>query len=82
MRRTKHAVRKWYGEIFRIPAREGGAMGNCMFCKFSQWVPDRKRKRWNAVDRAAAMVRAHVRKAHPDKILKIWRANDSTKENQ
>lgn len=75
-RRTKHAIRKWYGEIFRIPPREGGALGHCAFCKFSLWVPDRARKHWNAVDRAAAAVRSHVQKKHGDKCLKIWKAND------
>ena len=71
-RRTKHAVRKWYGEIFRIPPREGGGLGHCMFCPWSVWIPDRARKNWNAVDRAAAAVRAHVHQAHKDKILKVW----------
>jgi len=71
-RRTKHAVRKWYGEIFRIPPREGGALGHCAFCSKSVWIPDRARKSWNAVDRAAAAIQTHVRLAHPDKILKVW----------
>lgn len=71
-RRTKHAVRRWYGEVFRVPPKEGGALAYCMFCKQSYWFPDRKRPAWNAVDRAGAALRAHVRKVHPDNCLKFW----------
>jgi hypothetical protein len=34
-RRTKHAIRKWYGEIYRIPPKAGGALAHCMFCPWS-----------------------------------------------
>ena len=40
--------------------------------QWSVWLPDRARKDWNSVDRAAAAVRLHVRKVHPEKCLKIW----------
>jgi hypothetical protein len=70
-RRTKHAIRTWYGETFRIPPKEGGALAHCNFCSWSTWMPDRVFKNWNAVDRANAAVRAHVRRIHPDKGLKI-----------
>ena len=73
MRRTKHAVRRWFGEIYRIPPKEGGALATCAFCSFSTWIPDRKRKKWNAVDRATASIRSHVKKIHPDKELKLCR---------
>lgn len=72
MRRTKHAVRRWYGEVFRIPPKEGGALAHCRFCSKSYWIPDSGRRNWNAVDRGGAALRAHVRKVHPDKCLKIW----------
>lgn len=69
-RRTKHAVRRWYGEIYRIPPKSGGALAHCAFCSWSEWVEDNKRARWNAVDRANAAVRGHVHKSHPERCLK------------
>ena len=70
-RRTKHAVRKSYGEIFRIPAKAGGGLAHCAFCSFSVFIEDRARPKWNSVDRAGAAIRTHVRRAHPDKCLKF-----------
>jgi hypothetical protein len=70
-RRTRFATRKWYGEVFRIPPREGGALAHCNFCSWSRWFPDRERKKWNSFDRANQAVKKHVETVHPDKCLKI-----------
>ena len=68
MRVTKRAIRKYYGEIHHVAPSEGGAFANCRFCQWGQFYPDRERKHWNAVDRAHAALRSHIRKVHADKL--------------
>lgn len=63
-RHTKQRRRAFFGEVYRIPPKEGGALAQCSYCSWSRWFPDRARKRWNAVDRGFAALTAHVRTAH------------------
>jgi hypothetical protein len=58
-----------YGDVVRIPPAKGGAVAHCKFCHWSAFVEDRKRKKWNSIDRAAAKLRAHFRRKHSDKIV-------------
>lgn len=63
-RRTKQRRREFFGEVFRIPPKEGGALAQCSYCPWSRWFPDRIRKRWNSFDRASAALTHHVRSCH------------------
>ncbi len=63
-RRVRHG---YFGFVRRTPKQESGAIAQCSFCEWGCWVAERKRKKWSALDRAAAKLRAHERTAHQDK---------------
>jgi hypothetical protein len=63
-RRTKQKRQEFFGEVFRIPPKEGGALAQCSYCPWSRWFPDRARKQWNSVDRGFAALQGHVRTVH------------------
>lgn len=69
----KRVRREICGIVRRIPPTEAGALAQCIFCEWGRFFPDRKRKRWNSVDRAAAALRGHERKSHQDKLPQIWK---------
>jgi len=68
MRRVK---REFYGVVARIPPQQPGALAQCAFCEWGRFFPDRKRKRYSALARAAASLRAHARRLHADKFLQF-----------
>jgi hypothetical protein len=67
----KRIRRAFYGTAFYIAPRAGGALAQCAFCEWGRFFPDRKRKRYSSVSRAAAAVRGHAKRMHADKFLKI-----------
>ena len=75
-RRTKLVRREVCGIVRRVPPQKGGAVAHCIFCQWGGFIPDNARSRWNAVDRAAAALRGHERKVHPDKLLHITTAKE------
>jgi hypothetical protein len=68
MKRIHRAV---YGTAFYIAPRAGGALAQCAFCEWGRFFPDRKRKRYSSVARAAAAVRGHAKRMHAEKFLKF-----------
>jgi len=76
MRRVK---RESFGIVRRIPPHRGGALAQCTFCEWGRFFEDSKRKRYSAVARGAASLRAHARLVHPDKLLKITTAEEFLK---
>lgn len=67
----KRIRREFYGLVARIPPHVPGALAQCAFCEWGRFFPDRKRKHWGAVDRAAAALRGHARVYHADKFLRV-----------
>ena len=63
-KRIRHRRKEFFGDVFRIPPKEGGALAQCSYSPWSRWFPDRARKRWNSVDRGFAALTAHVRACH------------------
>ena len=68
MRRTH---KEFFGRVNRIAPRAGGALAQCAFCEWGRYFPDRKRKRYSALSRAAASLRAHAKREHSDRFLNV-----------
>lgn len=60
------------GSVFRVPAQKAGAMACCAYCDFGRFFPANKRKKGSAFSRAKRGLEGHVKKAHPDKAIKVW----------
>jgi len=68
---VKRIKREFYGIVSRIPPHVPGALTQCAFCEWGRFFADRKRKKWNSMDRAAAALRGHARRVHPEKFLRF-----------
>jgi hypothetical protein len=73
---VKRVKREFYGVVARIPPQKPGALAQCAFCEWGRFFPDRKRKRYSALARAAASLRAHARKVHRDKFVRFSTAEE------
>jgi hypothetical protein len=69
---SRRVVRDYYGVVNRIGPRDTGALASCRFCEWGHFAKDNKRKKWSAMARAAASLRAHTKKAHADKLPLLW----------
>ena len=69
-KRTR-VYRDYYGAVLRVSPRETGALAQCRFCQWGNFVRDNSRKHFSAMARAAASLRAHTRLEHPDKLPKL-----------
>jgi hypothetical protein len=69
---SRRIVRSHYGTVGRIGPRQTGALAQCRFCQWGKFVADNKRKRYSAMARAAASLREHTRRSHPEKLPKLW----------
>jgi hypothetical protein len=69
---SRRVVRGHYGVVSRIGPRETGALACCRFCEWGHFAKDNKRKKWSAMARAAASLRAHTKKNHADKLPKLF----------
>lgn len=68
----RRVVRSYYGTVLRIAPRETGALAQCRFCVWGNFIRDNARKRYSAMARAAASLREHTKQEHPDKLPKLW----------
>lgn len=68
----RRVVRDYYGVVQKITPRETGALAQCKFCEWGHFVADKKRRRLSAMACAAAALREHTRRAHPEKLPKLW----------
>jgi len=68
----RRIVRSLYGTVLRIAPRETGALAQCRFCVWGNFIKDNARKRYSAMARASASLREHIRIEHTDKLPKIW----------
>lgn len=75
----RRIVREGCGTVVRIPPVESGALAQCAFCQWGRFFPDRKRKHWNAVDRAAAALRGHAKRSHADRFVHVTTAEEFSK---
>jgi hypothetical protein len=71
MNRRRRVYRFFYGIAAQIPPHKSGALAQCAFCQWGKFFPDNKRAKYSAAARAAASLRAHARKSHPDRFLKF-----------
>lgn len=72
----KRVKRESYGIVTRVPPQEPGAIAQCAFCEWGRFFPDRKRKTYSALSRAAASLRAHAKNVHKDKLLHFSTAEE------
>lgn len=69
---SRRVIRSHDGTCSRIGPRQTGALASCRWCEWGKFVADHKRKRYSAMARAAASLRAHTKKHHADKLPKLW----------
>ena len=70
--KRRRVVRSYYGTVLRIAPRETGALAQCRFCVWGNFIKDNRRKRYSAMARAAASLREHTKLEHSDKLPKLW----------
>jgi hypothetical protein len=61
MTKRTRVYRDGYGVVCRISPRETGALAQCRYCVWGNFVKDSARKKYSAMARAAASLRAHTR---------------------
>lgn len=72
----KRIRRFFYGVAAVIPPQTPGALAQCAFCEWGRFFRAHKRKRYSALARAAASLRIHARRVHPDKFPKFSTAEE------
>ncbi len=70
--KRRRVVRSHYGTVLRISPRETGALAQCRFCVWGHFIRDNTRLRYSAMARAAASLREHVTRTHPETQPKLW----------
>jgi hypothetical protein len=73
---ARRIIRESNGTVVRIAPVETGALAQCSLCQWGRFFPDRKRKRFSAMARAAASMRIHNKRAHPETRLHISTAEE------
>lgn len=72
----RRIMRESHGTVVKVAPIETGALAQCALCPWGRFFPDRKRMRYNAMDRAAASLRIHNKRAHPETRLHISTAEE------
>lgn len=67
----KRVKRAFYGVSRVIPPQKGGALAQCAFCEWGVFLFAKARHNYQPLHRAFARLRAHAKKHHADKFLKI-----------
>jgi hypothetical protein len=70
--KRRRVFRSPYGTVARISPRETGALAQCRFCVWGNFIRDNAPKRYSAMARAAASLREHTKLEHSDKLPKLW----------
>lgn len=73
---ARRTIRESQGTAVKIAPIKTGALAQCPLCEWGRFFPDRKRLHFSAMARAAASLRVHNKRAHPETVLHFSTAEE------